>query len=80
MTSEEEIVKVVDDLLDEAFGAAVKEVDQPDEMTKVKHKVNGSPKVKAKRKKDTQPKMNDWVRIKNSGGNSLPNDTIQDRD
>jgi hypothetical protein len=76
MTSEEEIVKIVEDVANEVFGASVKEAEQPEEMTKVKQKSSGSPKVKAKRKKSTEPKMNDWVRIKNSGGNSLPNETI----
>lgn len=78
MTNEEEIVKIVDDIEGETFGASVKEVDN--DQTTIKQKNIGSPKVKAKRKnKETGPKMNDWVRMKNSGGNSLPNDTIHIR-
>jgi len=63
MTNEDDIVEVVDD----NFGAET-QVDKP--------KVVLKKKSKAKAKKDDGPKLNDWVRIKKSGGNSLPNETI----
>ena len=68
--NENDIVEIVDD----EFGA-----ETTTEQPKVVLKKKGKTKVKAKSKKDNGPKLNDWVRIVKSGGNSLPNETIHIR-
>jgi len=78
--NEEDIVEIIE-MVEDQFGAETQaEGDTQTEKPKVvRKKKKGNTKVKAKAKKDEGPKLNDWVRIKKSGGNGLPNQTIHIR-
>jgi len=76
MSNEEEIIEIVDD----EFGAETENTKTVEKPKVVLKKKKGNTKVKAKAKpKDEGPKLNDWVRIKKSGGNGLPNETVHIR-